>query len=517
MTAWTEGYVADIPYALGFYRETVPAHIAFAAACVGKHPGLALRPQRVLELGFGMGLGFVINAAANPGTQFEGVDFNPLHVAHARGLVDDAGLTNVTVREASFQDLAREAQEGQHDLDLIVLHGILTWVSAEAHEAIVEIARKRLKPGGLLYVSYNCMPGWAPVLPMQRLMRENAKRVAGRSDQQTASGIDLVKALISEGATYFKTNATLEQRVTKMVSHDKNYLAHEYLNANWFIFHVADVAEMFGRAKLGFVGSATLVENMDNLTVPEGVRARIGAEGDTIFKETLRDFAMNKQFRRDLYGRGLMPTTGAEQTALLSQMRFALAVPRSAVTFTVPTAIGEVTGNPEMYGAVADLLAEGAASFADIFALPACQKAGGSSTLQTIALFVHSGQVLPVPASHHVETAFDPAPAQRLNRVIVEKMLQGRVYSFLAAPAAGSGIQVVHSDLLMLSGVLAGQGEKAENLAAHVIATMPRLGISWNKDGKVLTDLAERDAAVTADAATFLSEKLPVWQRLGVL
>ena len=43
MTGWTEDYVADIPYALGFYRETVPAHIAFAAACVGKHPGLSLR------------------------------------------------------------------------------------------------------------------------------------------------------------------------------------------------------------------------------------------------------------------------------------------------------------------------------------------------------------------------------------------------------------------------------------------------------------------------------------------
>ncbi|WP_336488260.1 class I SAM-dependent methyltransferase [Methylobacterium nigriterrae] len=517
MTAWTEGYVADIPYALGFYRETVPAHIAFAAACVGKHPGLSLRPKRVLELGFGMGLGFVINSAANPATHFEGVDFNPLHVAHARGLVDEAELANVSLREASFQDLAREAQEGQHDLDLIVLHGILTWVSAEAHEAIVEIARKRLKPGGLLYVSYNCMPGWASVLPLQRLMRENAKRVAGRSDQQTGSGLELVKALISEGASYFKANSGLEQRVEKMGTLDRNYLAHEYLNANWFIFHFADVAEMFGRAKLGFVGSATLVENMDGLAVPEGTRARIGAETDPIFKETLRDVASNKQFRRDLFGRGVSSTTPPEQNAILGGMRFALAVPRSKVTFKIPSPVGDLDGNAEMYGAVADLLAEKMASLAEIIALPVFQKSGAGAALQAVSLFVHSGQVLPVPASNSTDPEFNPEPGQRLNRVIAEKMLQGRVYNFLAAPNAGSGIQAAHSDLLMFAAVLAGHGASTDTISAHVIEAMRRIGINWVKDGKPVTDPTERQIVVRADAETFLSEKLPVWHRLGIV
>ena len=513
MTAWTEGYVADIPYALGFYRETVPAHIAFAAACVGKHPGLSLRPKRVLELGFGMGLGFVINAASNPATHFEGVDFNPLHVAHARGLIDAAELANVSLREASFQDLAREADEGQHDLDLIVLHGILTWVSAHAHEAIVEIARKRLKPGGLLYVSYNCMPGWASVLPMQRLMRENAKRMAGRSDQQTASGIDLVKALMVEGAGYFRSNPGLEQRVESLAKYDKSYLAHEYLNANWFIFHFADVAEMFGRAKLGFVGSATIVENIDNLALPEGMRTRIGAEPDPIFRETLRDIASNKQFRRDLFARGVSITTPAEHHAILGNMRFALALPRSKVTFKFASPIGELDGNAEIYGTVADLLSENISTFSDIAALPVFQQGGPSAALQALSLFVHTGQVLPAPSGE----PSDPAPAQRLNRVIAEKMLQGRTYNFLAAPVAGSAVQATHAELLMLSAVLAGQSGSAAATRAHVVESMQRLGINWIKDGKTLTDEGERNEAIETDTAVFLTEKVPTWKRLGVI
>ena len=82
------------------------------------------------------------------------------------------------------------------------------------------------------------------------------------------------------------------------------YLAHEYLNANWSIFYFADIAEMFGQAKLSFVGSATLIENSDQWAIPEGVRARIGGETDPIFKETLRDIGSNKKFRRDLFPGG---------------------------------------------------------------------------------------------------------------------------------------------------------------------------------------------------------------------
>lgn len=513
MTAWTEGYVADIPYSLGFYRETLPSHLAFAAICVGRHPGGALAPKRVLELGFGMGLGFVINAASNPTTHFEGVDFNPLHVAHARGLVEAAELTNVTVREASFQDLAREASEGQHDVDLIVLHGILTWVSTDAHEAIVEIARKRLKPGGLLYVSYNCMPGWAPVLPMQRLMRENAKRIGGRSDIQTSSGMDLVKTLIGESASYFAANPQLGPRIEKMAGLDAHYLAHEYLNANWHIFHFADVAEMFGRAKLTYLTSATLAENMDNVAVPERMKARIAGESDPVFKETLRDFAANKQFRRDLFSRGSLPLTAAESFSLIDAVRFSLAVPRSRVTFKFPGPLGEITGNAPVYGAVADLLADHICTFGEIASLPVFAQSGRGGALEAIALFVHSGQALPIIQDHEP----DLAAGRRLNSVLIAKMLRGRTYNFLAAPAAASGIQATHGELLMYSAILAGHGSDPSAIRSHVVTAMQRVGVHWAKDGKALTDPAERDAAIEDEAVIFLAEKLPIWQRLGIL
>ena len=69
---WTRGYVADIGYTAGFYRELAPSHMAFAALSIGRSPGRAMRPKSMLELGFGQGFGLALLAAANPDVAFEG-------------------------------------------------------------------------------------------------------------------------------------------------------------------------------------------------------------------------------------------------------------------------------------------------------------------------------------------------------------------------------------------------------------------------------------------------------------
>src|SRR5689334_25303412 len=116
------GYVADLAYTAGFYPETAPAHIAFGALCRRRAPGLALRPSRVLELGFGQGFGLALLAAANPDVSFEGFDFNPEHVGNARKLIHAAALANITVTETGFAEAA--ARGGGNDVDIIALHGI---------------------------------------------------------------------------------------------------------------------------------------------------------------------------------------------------------------------------------------------------------------------------------------------------------------------------------------------------------------------------------------------------------
>jgi predicted O-methyltransferase YrrM len=513
MTSWSEGYVSDVAYSIGYYREMSPAHLAFAAASIGKDPGGAWQPKRVLELGFGMGVGFVLGAASQPETFFEGCDFNPEHVAHAQRLAADAGVANVSIREASFQDLASEARDGQHDLDLIQLHGILTWVSTDAHRAIVEIARKRLRPGGLLYVSYNCMPGWAQMMPVQRLMREHAKLQPGGSLARTTSAVATVSAMMTGKAKFFAINQTIQPRLDKMKTMQPSYLAHEYLNENWHIFHFADVAEMMSGAKLNFLGSATLAENIDAVSVPPEMHQMVTTATDPVWKETIRDFAGNKQFRRDIYARGLRSMNNAETLALIESMQFTLAVPRASVKLKLNTPLGEVDAKPEIYNALADVLADGILSFSEIEAAPALKDVGRQSLLQALALFVHSLQVFPIIAGANDNVS----EAQRFNRTIAERANQGRFYNFLATPVVRGGLPASTIDLLLLDAVLSGTPSEANRLEPHLKAALKRLGVQLQKDGKAVTEMAETEAMVKTETNAFLQQKLPLWKRLGVL
>jgi SAM-dependent methyltransferase len=507
---WTKGYVADIGYTAGFYRETTPAHMAFAALTLGRSPGRALKPRRMLEIGFGQGLGLALLAAANPGTSFEGYDFNPEHVAHARGLIEGAGLGNITVTEASFEDAA--ARGGDNDLDVITLHGIFSWVARASQDAIVSILRQRLQPNGVAYVSYNCMPGWAPLAPVRQLMVQVKRNNPGRSERQLALALDLMGKLRNANAGYFAVNPIAAQHFDQMLGMDRVYLAHEYLDEHWDLFQFSDMAARMSEAKLSFLASATLLENLDQYAVQPALQPTLAELSDPVLKETVRDYVGNKRFRRDLFARGNAALMPAEHRRLLSQTSFALIGPRKLVTFEFAGPLDKLTGHAEIHAPVVDLLAQKNASFDELLALPAFGEDKVSNLLDCLALLVSSGQVQPTFARDT-----DPAPAQRFNRMIVGHARTGRIYGALASPVTGSGIPVNDFGLLTLAAIYDGKGDDAASVARHAMSMLKIMGRRPTKQGRSLEDDGEATIFLAEQMQPIVTDMVPVWRRLGIM
>jgi SAM-dependent methyltransferase len=506
---WTGGYVADIGYTAGFYRETAPSHLAFAALILGRSPGRALRPKRVLELGFGQGFGIALLAAANPDIQFEGYDFNPEHVAHARRLVEGAGLANLKVMETGFEEAA--AQGGDNDLDVIAAHGIFSWVSRKAQDAIVAIIRQRLQPDGLIYISYNSMPGWAPLAPIRQFMLQVKRRHFSTSERQLSLALDLITKLKDANAGYFALNPIAGQHLQAMLGLDRVYLAHEYLDEHWDLFQFSDVVARLGEAKLTFVASATLPENLDQYAVQPALAPVLAETDDPVMRETLRDYASNKRFRRDVFARGAASLTGGEHRRMLSGLSFALAVPRDKVVFKFTGPLSELTGNEDFYRPVVDLLATKVATFDELMALPPFGQQQ-SVLLDCLSLLVHSGQVLPI-----LPPTTDAEPSRRFNRMVIDYVKAGRFYTHLASPLARTGVQVTDIDLLALSALVEGEGNDPAAAARHALSILKSLGRLPVKDGKLLQDEAEGLAFLEERFAPVLTESVPVWRALGVV
>ena len=226
MSDWTAGYVADIGYTFGYYAELNPLRVKLAFLNAGLHfPEVGV----ACELGFGQGVSANIHAAASV-TAWYGTDFNPAQASFAQELSEVSGA-NAKLYDESFADFAN--RDDLPDFDYIGLHGIWSWISDENRGVIVDFIRRKLKVGGVLYISYNTQPGWAAMVPMRDLLTEHSD-VMGRSGMGIVYRIDealvYVDKLIATNPAYLRANPQIIERINKIKEQNRNYIAHEYFN-----------------------------------------------------------------------------------------------------------------------------------------------------------------------------------------------------------------------------------------------------------------------------------------------
>ncbi|HEY5801096.1 MAG TPA: class I SAM-dependent methyltransferase [Burkholderiaceae bacterium] len=509
---WTSGYPSDIEYTVGFYREQSPAFLNFVCLLNGYEPVALHKPFTYFELGFGRGLTANILAAANPHGQFYAADFNPAHVAGARHLADSAGLSNLTLLENSFEDVA----QGKTDLpqfDFITLHGIYSWITEENRQHIVDFIARYLKPGGVAYISYNAQPGWSAVGPLQRLLYEHSAMQPGRSDDRLAAAAAYTQQMEAAGARYFEANPTLRSRLDMLKSGRSNYLVHEYLHKHWQpLFHV-DVARELAAAKLDYIGSAELPMTYPALYLTPPQQELAAQIPDASMRETVKDYFLNTQFRRDVFVRGARRVNPARARDLLSQTGLALIVPRAEVKLSLRLGSAQIEGTPELYDPVLDALQQGPHTLAQLAALPALAGQSMQTLAQIAALLTASSQ-----AMVYIDTpGVALEPAQKMNAALAAQVQYGDEFQSLASPLLGNGLS--EGMMARLCYLLLTQDGKADAraLAKRAYQIMQRQGRVLNKDGKPLASEADNVAELRGHMERVLETRLPLWRQLKMI
>lgn len=515
MPAWNDGYVTDVAYTTNFYREMTPAWLATTCLLLGERPPDLSRPFRYADLGCGHGFTALAIAAAHPRAEVWGFDFNPAHVEWATRLAGAAGLTNVHFVEASFAELAGQPAAALPQFDIMASHGVLSWVSTENRRTMLEVIRQRLRPGGLAYISYNVSTGWAAMVPLRRLMSLLEQADPQRSDLAAAAIFEFIDRLKQAGALFFPANPRLETRLEDMRRQDPRYIAHEFLNRDWHPLMFADVAEAMAEVKCGYLGSASLSENVDVLAAPPGMAPLLAEAREPVLRETLRDFGSAQSFRRDVYRRGSSPLLSQEQYERLEALRIAPLVLGTPDPLNFPAPIGAVTGRPEVYRPLFDMLADADVTLGAVREASAYANHPFGELVQAFTLMVAGGFAHPVLPDG--ENQIDRQAAVRLNQAIARENARGGDLPRLAAPLIGSALQVDLLETLMVGDLLAGHPADAPGLTASVLAGLERSGRTLQRDGKPVTSPAETEALAADVVQRFVERRLPVLVRLGVL
>ena len=485
--AWSAGYIVDVGYTEGFYREQAPGALRLVALLAGLRAIEIERPFTYYELGCGNGYTTALLGAVHPHAQFVGVDFNPTHIGNARRLAESAGLGNVRFVEQSFADLAGNERA---EADIIAFHGVWSWINDENRRHILEFIRQRLKPGGLVYMSYNALPGLAQVAPLQRLLLEHGKLGAGDRIERVKRSVEFATRLQKAGATYFAASPLAKSRLDSFARLDARYLAHEYYNDNWSLFYHADVARDMAAARLSYAGSGNFIDNFQQFSLRPELAAIVAEVADPALAETVKDFARGTVFRRDVFIRGAAKAPRAELEATLRATRFALARPRAACKLSEKTGAGEVTMQAEAYAPVLDALARAPMTFEELGRAPELAAFDASKLRQGVFGMAALGNVWPaLPASGEDARR---AAAERFNQAVLARPEPGAAW--LASPVLGSGVPLGTVDRVLLQ-----TRPKPEQALAHV-----RRMLGEPKEGPPLEERVKR----------FYGEMLPFLQQV---
>ena len=512
---WTSGYVAEIDYTFGYYRELAPGLIDFALLLSGHEPP-PRKDTRYLELGYGQGLSANIHAAAVAG-EFWGADFNPAHAANARSLADHSGAS-ANFRDDSFVDLL--AREDLPDFDYIVLHGVWSWISDDNRRAIVEIMRRRLKVGGAVYVSYNTLPGWAVAMPLRHMMTLHAETVGsevqgvvGRIDASIAFGGKLAEV----EARYFAANPSAKARLEAIAGQSRNYLAHEYFNRDWQPMYFSQIHAWLTDAKLAYACAAAALDQLDGFNLTPAQREILATVPFTVLRETVRDYLLNQQFRRDIFTRGGRRLSPLDRLERLNDVLITLTTAEIPIGYEVDAGLGKMGLKPEIYEPVVDELARDKASpkrIGDLAQRPGLRALPPDVLIEALGVLIGSGRAHPAQRAADVEAA-GPACESLNNHLINRSRISGDV-AWLASPVIGAGVAVGRFEQMFLDARTRGKATAAE-WADDAWASLSQQGQSIIKDGEPLKTPEENLEELLRQAKALAETRLPLLRRLKVV
>lgn len=510
MSNWSAGYVADIDYTYGYYTELNPSRLQLSFLNAGLPCPVV---GTACELGFGQGLSTNIHAAASV-TRWYGTDFNPAQAGFAQELAQQSGA-DAQLYDQGFAEFC--VRDDLPDFDYIGLHGIWSWISDENRAVIVDFIRRKLKVGGVLYISYNTPQGWASMMPMRDLLTAHSESLSATGVgivPRIDAALDFAEKLLATQPVYATANPNIVERIKALKTQDRHYLAHEYFNRDWTPMPFSRMAEYMASAKLQFAGSAHYLEHIASVNLNAEQSALLQTIPDQVIRETTRDFMVNQAFRRDYWVKGARRLNAFDRAIQLRAVRLVMVADRQVVTLKVRGSLGEGSLAAEIYNPVLDFMADHRVhTIAEIEANPT-SKIHFSQLIEVLMVMTGAGYITMAQDEATIERA--TPQVQRLNAHLINRSRGSADIHYLASAVTGGGVQVGRFQQLFLLAL--DQGRKTpEDIAQFVWQILSAQGQLIVKDGATLQAPQDNLNELTQQATQFLQKQLTILLALKVV
>jgi hypothetical protein len=338
------------------------------------------------------------------------------------------------------------------------------------------------------------------------------ERLRGKADltpEAIKDAIEFAEQVRETGAAYFAANPYSTERLKAIASSPRNYVAHEYFNRHWSPSYHSDVAADLSSAKLLFGAPSEVREHLDPLLLSPAAQNLLKDLAGTA-RETVTDYYVNRQFRRDLFVRGARELSTHEREKHLLATPFCRISPQPSYPFKLRLPLGEITLEHNPHGMILDALSEEPLTLADLLAKSEIGQLGTHATFQALVLAVAARLAAPALAPEGLAPRRESTA--RLNRAVLSELGEERQEQTLASPILGTGVPVPQVDQVFLATRARDPTLPTEAVMAAITARHQQL----RKRGKPVNSLEETLSELESALVEFRQSRLPVYQRLGL-
>jgi SAM-dependent methyltransferase len=285
------------PYLTAARPESHPDRIA-ALARLMDLPAPLPEQCSLLELGCGTGGNIIPWAERYPGSRFVGIDIANTHVEMAQRVADKLALKNLDLRVGDIATC--DINTGAYDY--IVCHGVYSWVSEDVQRRILEVCKAALSPNGVVFLSYNVLPGWRQRGLIRDIMMYGASLESSDEPelklQSAARFLGLVASSRKKKDDLY--GRYLQEAIARLQGSDSSYLFHEFLEENNSPCLFSDFIQRAQAVGLQFLSEARPAFMFSDDLGEEETRFLESLGDDVVKREQALDIFRNRMLRETL-------------------------------------------------------------------------------------------------------------------------------------------------------------------------------------------------------------------------
>jgi hypothetical protein len=279
--------------------------------------------------------------------------------------------------------------------------------------------------------------------------------------------------------------------------------------------HFGTMAKWLETAKLTYACSAHYFDHVVKLNLTSEQQAFLNEIHDPMFKQTVYDFMVNQQFRKDYWVKGARSLSPLERTQGIREQRFMMTVHRADVSLTVAGALGDATLSENIYFPILDLMADHKVRSLGQIEEAVKDKGISIAHLREVVLVLCGNGTLST-VQDEVSIPKAKKHSEKLNALLMLKARASNDITYLTSPVTGGGVMVQRFHQIFILAIQQGK-KKPEEWALFVAQLLIAQGQKIVKEGKTLESPEENLAELTTQANEFALKQLPILKALQII